>query len=147
MAETTTQEEAQQLPRMDFITYLNNLVATAQLYLEGIRDPETDEIVVNLGLVKGIIDTIEMLEEKTKGNLTAPEANFLANTLYELRMGYVRAISSQEAAQTETTPDSTEEAEASSEETTAPTEAETSVEDSTVDPPTNDTENVSEPEK
>ncbi len=53
-------------------------------------------MVVNLGLVKGIIDTIEMLEEKTQGNLTAPEANFLANTLYELRMGYVRAISRQE---------------------------------------------------
>lgn len=98
MAETTTQEEAQQLPRIDFITYLNNLVATGHLYLEGIRDPETDEVVVNLGLVKGIIDTIEMLEEKTKGNLTAPEANFLANTLYELRMGYVRAISQQETA-------------------------------------------------
>ncbi len=98
MAETTTQEEEQQLPRIDFITYLNNLVATGQLYLEGIRDPETDEVVVNLGLVKGIIDTIEMLEEKTKGNLTAPEANFLANTLYELRMGYVRAISQQETA-------------------------------------------------
>ena len=96
MAETTTQEEAQQLPRIDFITYLNNLVATGQLYLEGIRDPETDEVVVNLGLVQSIIDTIEMLEEKTKGNLTAPEANFLANTLYELRMGYVRAISQQE---------------------------------------------------
>ena len=90
MADTTTQEEAQQLPPIDFITYLNNLVATAQLYLEGIPDPETGEVIVNLGLVKGIIDTIEMLEEKTKGNLTAPEANFLANTLYELRMGYVR---------------------------------------------------------
>ena len=103
MAEPTTQEDAQQLPRIDFITYLNNLVATGQLYLEGIRDPETDEVVVNLGLVKGIIDTIEMLEEKTQGNLTAPEANFLANTLYELRMGYVRAISKQEVtAETET---------------------------------------------
>ena len=103
MADTTTQEEAQQLPPINFITYLNNLVATAQLYLEGIPDPETDEVIVNLGLVKGIIDTIEMLEEKTKGNLTAPEANFLANTLYELRMGYVRTISRQEVAtETET---------------------------------------------
>ena len=49
-----------------------------------------------------------MLEEKTKGNLTAPEANFLANTLYELRMGYVRALSRHEAAaQAETTPEET----------------------------------------
>ena len=90
MEDTTTQAEAQELPPIDFITYLQNLVATAQLYLHGIPDPETDEVVINLGLVKGIIDTIEMLQDKTKGNLTAPETNFLSNTLYELRMGYVR---------------------------------------------------------
>ncbi len=98
MEENTVQEEAQQIPPVDFISYLANLVETGRLYLEGIPNPETDEVVINLPLVKHIIDTIEMLEEKTKGNLTAPEANFLANTLYELRMGYVRTLSSQEAA-------------------------------------------------
>ena len=98
MEETVDQEEAQQLPPMNFITFLGDLVTTGQLYLEGIRNPETDEVIVNLGLVKRIIDSIEMLEEKTKGNLTAPEANFLSNTLYELRMGYIRAISRQETA-------------------------------------------------
>ena len=112
MEETTTQEEAQQLPPVDFISYLANLVETGRLYLEGIPNPETNEVVTNLPLVKHIIDTIEMLEEKTKGNLTAPEANFLANTLYELRMGYVRAISRQEAAAQEETPtDETEKTE------------------------------------
>ena len=137
MAETTTQAEAQQLPPIDFITYLNNLVATAQLYLDGIPDPETGEVVVNLGLVKGIIDTIEMLEEKTKGNLTAPESNFLANTLYELRMGYVRAISRHEAAPQEETKEDTA--------TEAP-EAETSDNESEAEAPTNEPENASEPE-
>ena len=103
MEETTTQEEAQQIPPVDFISYLANLVETGRLYLEGIPNPETNEVVTNFPLVKHIIDTIEMLEEKTKGNLTAPEANFLANTLYELRMGYVRAINRQEAAGEEET--------------------------------------------
>ena len=103
MEETTAQEEAQQLPSVDFITYLSNLVETGRLYLEGIPNPETDEVVINLPLVKHIIDTIEMLEGKTKGNLTAPEANFLANTLYELRMGYVRVLSRQEATTSEQT--------------------------------------------
>ena len=98
MEETIDQEEAQQLPPVDFISYLTNLVETGQLYLQGIPNPETEEVVINLPVVKHIIDTIEMLEEKTKGNLTAPETNFLSNTLYELRMGYVRAISRQEAA-------------------------------------------------
>ena len=97
MEETTPQEEAQQLPPVDFISYLANLVETGRLYLQGIPNPDTDEVVINLPLVKHIIGTIEMLEEKTKGNLTAPEANFLANTLYELRMGYVRALSQQAA--------------------------------------------------
>ena len=98
MEETPAQEEAQQLASMNFITFLGDLVNTAHLYLSGIHDPETDKIVVNLGVVKRLIDSIEMLEEKTQGNLTAPEANFLANSLYELRMGYVRAINKQEAA-------------------------------------------------
>ena len=98
MEETIDQEEVQQLPPVDFIGYLTNLVETGRLYLAGIPNPETEEVVINLPLVKHIIDTIEMLEVKTKGNLTAPEANFLSNTLYELRMGYIRVVSSQEAA-------------------------------------------------
>lgn len=103
MEETIDQAEAQQLPPVDFISYLANLVETGLLYLEGIPNPETEEVVINLPLVKHIIDTIEMLEGKTKGNLTAPEANFLSNTLYELRMGYIRVVNSQEAAAQETT--------------------------------------------
>lgn len=134
MEETTAQEEAKQLPPMNFITFLGDLVSTAHLYLEGIRNPETDEVIVNLGLVKRIIDSIEMLEEKTKGNLTAPEANFLTNTLYELRMGYIRVVSSQEAAAQE------EEA------ATDSTEEETSAGETEVEAPANETETVSEPE-
>ena len=110
MEETTAQEEAQQIQSVDFISYLSNLVETGRLYLEGIPNPETDEVVINLPLVKHIIDTIEMLEQKTQGNLTAPEANFLSNTLYELRMGYVRAVNRQEtAAQKEKSTEKTEE--------------------------------------
>jgi hypothetical protein len=35
------------------------------------------------------IDTLSLLAEKTKGNLTAKEESFLQNALYELRMAYV----------------------------------------------------------
>jgi hypothetical protein len=35
------------------------------------------------------IDTLGLLQEKTKGNLTSAESNFLQNCLYELRMAYV----------------------------------------------------------
>jgi Domain of unknown function (DUF1844) len=36
------------------------------------------------------IDTIALLQEKTKGNLTAAEKNFIQNSLYELRMAYLK---------------------------------------------------------
>ena len=132
MEETTAQEETQQLPPVDFITYLTNLVETGQLYLQGVPNPETQEVVINLPIVKHIIDTIEMLEEKTKGNLTAPEVNFLTNTLYELRMGYIRVASSQEAA-----------AQQAAAEDETPAEE---VEETTAEASTDETENVSEPE-
>jgi uncharacterized protein DUF1844 len=35
------------------------------------------------------IDTLGLLQEKTKGNLTSTEEHFLQNCLYELRMAYV----------------------------------------------------------
>jgi len=38
-----------------------------------------------------MIDTIELLKEKTRGNLTATENNFLEGALNNLRMAYVRA--------------------------------------------------------
>lgn len=129
MEEATAQEETQQLPPVDFISYLTNLIETAQLYLQGVPNPETEEVVINLPIVKHIIDTIEMLEEKTKGNLTAPEANFLTNTLYELRMGYIRVASSQESAAQQ-----------------AAAEDETPAEETEIEASPNETENVSEPE-
>lgn len=94
MEENIPQEETQ-LPPVDFISFITDLITTAHLYLQGFKDPETDKVIVNLGLAKRMIDTLEMLEEKTKGNLSAPESNYLANSLYDLRMGYVRAVNSQ----------------------------------------------------
>ncbi len=104
MEENTTQEDVK-LPPIDFITFITDLITTAHLYLQGFRDPETEEVIVNLGLAKRMIDTIEMLEEKTKGNLTAPETNYLANSLYELRMNYVRAVNSQKDQPEQDTPE------------------------------------------
>ncbi len=118
MEENITQEEPQ-LPPIDFISFISDLITTAYLYLQGFRDPETEQVIVNLGLAKRMIDTLEMLEEKTKGNLTAPESNFLANSLYDLRMGYVRAVDSQKDALEQDASDDTPEQDAPSEDDTS----------------------------
>ena len=48
------------------------------------REPDLDQ-------AKFTIDTLEMLQEKTQGNLSEGEASALHGLLYDLRMRYVQA--------------------------------------------------------
>jgi hypothetical protein len=91
--ETSKEEEmTAELPPVTFEDFIFNLYNIALINL-GYRDPESGKLIRNLLMAKHTIDTIGMLEEKTKGNLTAPENNLLSNLLYELRMSYLRALS------------------------------------------------------
>ena len=51
--------------------------------------PQTGEVVRDLDAARLFIDQLEMLEHKTKGNLTSTEESTLRNVLYELRMAYL----------------------------------------------------------
>ena len=53
--------------------------------------PATGEVEVNKPFAKHYIDTLEMLGEKTKGNLTDDETKMLSEALHALRMMYVEA--------------------------------------------------------
>ncbi len=88
-----TPEQKIELPPVNFTNFVNDLAGAAFGYLGSFRNPETGAPIVSLEIAKHHIDTIEMLQEKTKGNLTAPEKNFLDNILYNLRMSYVRMSS------------------------------------------------------
>ena len=54
-----------------------------------IKNPMTDKVERDLAGAQGTIDILDMLKEKTKGNLTAEEEGFLSNTLKELKLNYV----------------------------------------------------------
>jgi len=56
--------------------------------------PETGKPVRDLESAKLFIDLLEMLETKTKGNLTKEEQNLLKQTLMAVRMGFVEAVES-----------------------------------------------------
>lgn len=86
----STEQDSPKLPPIDFSAFIAELGMTAVTYLGGYQNPETKEVLVDLEMAKRIIDTIDLLKEKTKGNLTAPESNLLDNTLYNLRMTYIR---------------------------------------------------------
>ena len=65
------------------------LHAAAMQYLGKIKNPVTDKVERDLAGAQGMIDTLEMLENRTKGNLSQDESRMLAQMLQELRLNYV----------------------------------------------------------
>ena len=78
------------LPEINFSTFVVSLNASALLHLGAIEDPTTGQTNKNLPMAKQTIDILNMLEEKTAGNLNPEETNLLKSILYDLRMLYVK---------------------------------------------------------
>ncbi len=76
-----------------FERFLASLYMTAMLQL-GLMHEEGGQPRVDLIGARQTIDTLSLISEKTKGNLTPPEQGFLQNCLYELRMAYVEVTNS-----------------------------------------------------
>ncbi len=79
------------LPEINFTSFIFSLSTSALIQLGEIEDPFTKKQSKDLPIAKQTIDLIGMLREKTKGNLTSEEGNFLDNALFDLRMRYVKA--------------------------------------------------------
>jgi hypothetical protein len=78
------------LPEINFSTFIFSLNASALVHLGAIEDPASGQKVKNLSLAKQTIDILNMLEEKTQGNLNKDEENIMRNILYDLRIAYVK---------------------------------------------------------
>jgi hypothetical protein len=79
-------------PEASFSTLVQSLMTQSLFYL-GDLTPRGAEPQVNLDMAKHQIDTLGVLEEKTKGNLTDDEKRLLDTALYEVRMRYVSVAS------------------------------------------------------
>jgi hypothetical protein len=73
---------------MSFERFMASLYMTAMMQL-GQMHEQGGQPGVDLIGARQTIDTLGMIAEKTKGNLTPKEKGFLQNCLYELRMAYV----------------------------------------------------------
>ena len=73
---------------MNFERLVASLYMTAMMQL-GLVHEEGQQPAADLLGAKQTIDTIGLLQEKTRGNLTDQEQHLLQNCLYELRMGFV----------------------------------------------------------
>ena len=89
-ASAEKQEAEAQLPEINFPTFIISLNASALVNLGAIEDPASGNKVKNLSIAKQTIDILNMLEEKTRGNLTEEEGKILKNILYDLRIIYVK---------------------------------------------------------
>lgn len=80
------------LSDLSFATFIMSLSTSCLTHLGELPDPVTKERRVNLPLAKHTIRLIELLKEKTSGNLTEEEEKLIDSTLYELRMKYVNVV-------------------------------------------------------
>jgi Domain of unknown function (DUF1844) len=74
-----------------FIEFVMMHAQNAALFLGQIPNPKTGEAEINLDLARMFIDQLEMIQEKTRSNLTNEETMVLRNALSNLQMAYVEA--------------------------------------------------------
>ena len=72
-----------------FIEFVMMHAQNAALFLGQIPNPKTGEAEINLDLARMFIDQLEMIQEKTRGNLTNEETMVLRNALSNLQMAFV----------------------------------------------------------
>lgn len=83
-----TQREA--MPNPSFVEIVNLIVMQAMAGLGLLQGAGGERIPPNVEVAKHFIDMLQILEDKTKGNLTAEEKKLLDQVLYEMRMRFVQ---------------------------------------------------------
>ena len=84
--------ETPPLPEVSFTSLIFSLSSSAFFHLGEVADPETGERNKDLPVAKNAIDTINLLNEKTKGNLTEEEQKFIDTILSDLKWRYIKAV-------------------------------------------------------
>lgn len=79
-------------PSLSFISFVLSLASTAAIHFGDLPDPVTGaRATPNLEGAAQMIEILGLLDQKTRGNLTAEERQVLEQVLYELRLRFVEA--------------------------------------------------------
>ena len=77
---------------VSFVAFIISLASNAAVHFGDLPDPVTHERrTPDLDAAAQLIEVIAMLDEKTRGNLSAEERQLVDQVLFELRMRYVEA--------------------------------------------------------
>lgn len=88
---SSTQKEAP--AAVQFNAFVVSLASTAFIHLGEIADPVTGRSEINLDGARQMIDILDMLREKTRGNLDPAETELMNGVLYELKLKYTSKAS------------------------------------------------------
>lgn len=81
-----------------FIEFIMMQAQQAALFLGRLPNPQSGKPEPNLEIARMFIDQLEMIREKTRGNLTHEESEILGSIISDLQLGYVQASSQPSAA-------------------------------------------------
>jgi hypothetical protein len=83
-------ENKEYLPALEFSSLVFPFYTQALIKLGLIEDPVSGQVSGNPELAKRLIDIIDLLKDRTKGNLEPDEEKFLEACLSQLKMGYLK---------------------------------------------------------
>ena len=83
-------EAGANLPPIEFSGFLYGLGQMALVHLGEVPEPSTGETLRDLEQARHTIDILDLLEQKTRGNLTEEEKGLLQYLLSDLKLRYVR---------------------------------------------------------
>jgi hypothetical protein len=87
-----------------FANMVSQQTSMTMMLLGQTPHPETGKIFHDLDAARLFIDQLEMIEAKTKGNLSKEESAFLKQNLMSLRLAFVQAVEKPPAAETSAAP-------------------------------------------
>ncbi|HIQ37380.1 MAG TPA: DUF1844 domain-containing protein [Desulfocapsa sulfexigens] len=80
------------MPEVTFMAFIMSLNTSVLFHLGEIADPETGEKLIDFSLARHAIDTLVLLQEKTRGNLDSDESEMLKNVLYDVKMRFAQTV-------------------------------------------------------
>lgn len=92
-SESSDEVAEREMPPANLAMLISTFYSQAMMSLGVMPHPETGEKSTDLIMAKHFVDTLEMLQEKTKGNTDEEEDKMFDEVLHLLRMAYVGAKS------------------------------------------------------
>jgi len=86
---STADQNEQKFFQPTFKVFLSSMTIQAMIALGRLENPASGKSDLNLDQARFLIDTMGIIQEKTKGNLDQDETQLLEDSLFNLRMMYV----------------------------------------------------------